>query len=172
MYLCTRPRQLYFGCIKESNYGGGETSLADFRKVYQDLDPAVRQKFLCKGVLYNRTHGLVGDKWSTDVGARLSWPQMFGTSDKKEVETICREEDSPEVICHSPFDFWCISMLLIHDTPTRFVRFGLNQVQWVGPKKDTFYQEWTDDATQLHPDTKEKVWFNHAQVRLVLLEML
>jgi len=38
------------------------------------------------------------------------------------------------------------------------------QVHWVGPDKDTFYQEWKDEACQLHPVTKEKVWFNHAQV--------
>ena len=31
------------------------------------------------------------------------------------------------------------------------------QVQWVGPDEDTFFQEWEDDATQLHPVTKEKV---------------
>ena len=38
------------------------------------------------------------------------------------------------------------------------------QVQWIGPNNDTFFQEWTDDAYQLHPVTKEEVWFNHAQV--------
>ena len=37
-------------------------------------------------------------------------------------------------------------------------------VQWIGPTNDTFFQSWQDDAVQLHPVTKEKVWFNHAQV--------
>lgn len=132
-FLKYPPRQLYFGCLKESNSSGGETSLCDFRKVYQDLDPDVRQRFEDKKVLYNRNHGKIGDTWTVDVGAMLSWPQMFGTSDQHEVETICQEE-------------------------------GASEVHWVGPDKDTFYQEWKDEACQLHPVTKEKVWFNHAQV--------
>jgi alpha-ketoglutarate-dependent taurine dioxygenase len=132
-FLKSPPKQLYFGCLKESRSRGGETSLCDFRKVYQELDPAVRDKFEAKKVLYIRKHGKVGDKWTVDVGAMLSWTQMFGTSDQQEVETICQEEDAPEV-------------------------------QWIGPNKDTFFQEWKDDACQLHPVTKEKVWFNHAQV--------
>lgn len=132
-FLRFPPRQLYFGCLKESNSGGGETSLCDFRKVYQELDPSVRERFEAKKVLYNRTHPAEGEKWTFDVGSMLSWKQMFGTSSKQEVEAICREEDSPGV-------------------------------QWLGPNNDTFHQEWIDEACQLHPDTKEKVWFNHAQV--------
>lgn len=132
-FLKHPPRQLYFGCLKESASRGGETSLCDFRKVYQDLDPAVRQKFEDKKVLYNRTHGKVGDRWTFDVGAKLSWTQMFGASTKHEVEAICRDEDAPHV-------------------------------EWIGTNRDTFYQEWQDDACQLHPVTREKVWFNHAQV--------
>mmetsp|Transcript_8802 Transcript_8802/g.15313 ORF Transcript_8802/g.15313 Transcript_8802/m.15313 type:complete len:477 (+) Transcript_8802:462-1892(+) len=132
-FLKYPPRQLYFGCLKESNSGGGETSLCDFRKVYQDLDPVLRNKFETKKVLYNRTHKKVGDRYTFDVGAKLSWAQMFGTSSEQEVDAICEKEDAPDV-------------------------------QWIGPKKDTFYQEWKDDACQLHPVTMEKVWFNHAQV--------
>ena len=94
---CFRPRQLYFGCLQESKSKGGETSLCDFRKVYQEMDPEVRQKFEDKKVLYNRTHPRVGERWTFDVGAMLSWQQMFGTSDMKEVETICQEEDAPKV---------------------------------------------------------------------------
>ncbi|KAL7525073.1 hypothetical protein ACHAXR_000847, partial [Thalassiosira sp. AJA248-18] len=132
-FLKSPPRQLYFGCLKESNSAGGETSLCDFRKVYQELDPTVRLKFESKGVLYRRKHGMVGDTWTVDVGAMLSWPAMFGTPHKNEVEAICQEEDAPEV-------------------------------QWIGPNEDNFFQEWNDDSCQLHPVTKEKVWFNHAQV--------
>jgi hypothetical protein len=62
------------------------------------MNPELRQKFEDKGVQYNRTHPLVGEKWTFDVGAMLSWTQMFGTADKEEVEAICREEESPEVM--------------------------------------------------------------------------
>lgn len=37
-------------------------------------------------------------------------------------------------------------------------------VQWIGPNKDTFYQEWIDEPFQKHPITGENVWFNHSQV--------
>lgn len=82
---------------QESNSGGGETSLCDFRKVYQDLDPALRDKFERKKLMYSRTHHRVGQTWTTDVGAKLSWPQLFGTSEKSQVEKICQEEEAPMV---------------------------------------------------------------------------
>jgi len=132
-FLKSPPRQLYFGCLKESNSGGGETSLCDFRKVYQDLDPALRDKFERKKLMYSRTHHRVGQTWTTDVGAKLSWPQLFGTSEKSQVEKICQEEEAP-------------------------------MVKWTGQSNDTFTQEWIDDPSQLHPITKERAWFNHAQV--------
>mmetsp|Transcript_27789 Transcript_27789/g.77862 ORF Transcript_27789/g.77862 Transcript_27789/m.77862 type:complete len:283 (+) Transcript_27789:140-988(+) len=43
-FLKSPPRQLYFGCMKASSKPGGETSLCDFRKVYQDLSPELRSK--------------------------------------------------------------------------------------------------------------------------------
>ena len=36
--------------------------------------------------------------------------------------------------------------------------------QWIGPSKDTFFQEWVDEPFQVHPRTSELVWFNHSQV--------
>jgi hypothetical protein len=132
-FLKAPPRNLYFGCIKESKSRGGETALCDFRKVYQELSPALRNKFATKKIKYNRKHYKIGEKWTYDVGAMLAWPGLFGTSDPKKVEAICREEDAPEV-------------------------------QWVGPNKDTFLQEWIDEPFQHHPVTNEPVWFNHAQV--------
>ena len=57
----------------------------------------MRQKFDEEGVLYNRTHPKVGEKWTFDVGAMLSWRQMFGTNSMEEVERICEEEDAPKV---------------------------------------------------------------------------
>ena len=54
-------------------------------------------KFQTKKILYNRTHPSVGEKYTFDVGSRLSWKQMFGTSSMKEVEDICKAEDAPKV---------------------------------------------------------------------------
>ncbi len=129
-FLKAPPRFLYFGCMKESSSLGGETSLCDFRAVYQDISPELRQKFLTKQVKYTRKHHRIGEKWTYDVGAMKTWVELFGTSSKQEVEKICEEESAP---------------------PAR----------WLG---DTFYQEWVDQSCQLHPITKEPVWFNHTQV--------
>ncbi len=132
-FLKAPPRNLYFGCVKESKSGGGETALCDFRKVYQELSPALRNKFATKKIKSSRKHSQVGENWTYDVGAMLAWPKLFDTSDPKKVETICSEEGAPEI-------------------------------QWVGPNRDTFLQEWIDEPFHRHPVTNEPVWFNHAQV--------
>jgi hypothetical protein len=51
-FLDAPPRQLFFGCIKQSDAVGGETALADFRQVYRDLDIDLKTKFLDKGIRY------------------------------------------------------------------------------------------------------------------------
>lgn len=132
-FLKSPPRQLYFGCMKASKSVGGETALCDFRKVYQDLSPELREKFANKKIKYTRKHYKVGEKWTYDVGAMLGWPKLFGTEDIDEVEQICLQEQAPKV-------------------------------QWVGPNKDTFVQEWIDEPFQRHPVTLEMVWFNHTNV--------
>ncbi|CAI8053670.1 hypothetical protein GBAR_LOCUS29333, partial [Geodia barretti] len=40
-FLPAPPRFLFFCCLEAPTSVGGETSLCDFRKVYQQLDPAV-----------------------------------------------------------------------------------------------------------------------------------
>lgn len=61
---------------------GGETPIADVRKVYQRVDPAVRDRFIAKGVLYVRNFG---------SGVGLPWQTVFQTSDKAQVEEYCRQ---------------------------------------------------------------------------------
>jgi len=96
-FLNSPPRQLYFGCLQASKTSGGETALCDFRKVYQELSPELREKFAAKKIKYTRTHFKVGEKWTYDVGAMLGWPQLFGTEDLDEVEEICLQEQAPQV---------------------------------------------------------------------------
>jgi hypothetical protein len=93
-FLKAPPRQIYFGCLKASKCMGGETALCDFRKVYQDLPAELREKLATKKIKYTRKHLKVGEKYTFDVGAMLGWAKIFGTSDPKEVEAICRQEDA------------------------------------------------------------------------------
>ena len=95
-FLRSPPKQLYFGCLQESKSGGGETALCDFRAVVKQLDGSLRNKFATKKLQYRRRHYNEGERWSTDVGSMLSWRQMFGTSDKRKVEELCRGEGAPQ----------------------------------------------------------------------------
>jgi hypothetical protein len=131
-FLPALPKQLYFSALKAPTTVGGETALADFRKVYQDLPKKLREKRSTKKLRYTRTHYKVGAKNTHDVAAMLGWPEMFGTSDQKEVGRLSREEGMP--------------------------------MRWEGKNKDTFVTEFQSEPFQLHPQTKEPVWFNHAQV--------
>lgn len=49
-FLPAPPRSLFFCCLVAPTSAGGETCLCDFEKVYNQLDPAVRQRFEEKGV--------------------------------------------------------------------------------------------------------------------------
>ncbi|MCA2218363.1 non-ribosomal peptide synthetase [Jidongwangia harbinensis] len=61
---------------------GGETPLVDSRRVYAELSPAIRERFLATGVRYHRSYG---------GGVGLDWAKVFGTDDRAEVERACRD---------------------------------------------------------------------------------
>ena len=62
-------------------YEGGETPIADSRKVYNKIDKTVREKFEKKGVLYVRNY---------TRGIDLSWQEVFQTENKDEVNEFCK----------------------------------------------------------------------------------
>ena len=94
-FLPSPPKQLFFSALKAPKTVGGETALADFRKVYQDIPEKLRQKLVNKKLRYTRTHHKVGETNTHDVAAMLSWPEMFGTTDKDEVEQVSKMTDMP-----------------------------------------------------------------------------
>ena len=59
---------------------GGQTPIADSRRVYNRIDPSIRQTFVERGVMYVRNYG--------DLDVR--WEDVFQTSDRAEVERFCR----------------------------------------------------------------------------------
>lgn len=75
------PNRIYFFCLVAA-LTGGETPVADSRRVYQRIDPTVRERFERTGVLYVRNF--------TD-GIDLGWPEVFQTDDRAEVERYCAE---------------------------------------------------------------------------------
>ena len=75
------PMLLGFFCV-EAAAEGGETPIADSRKVFASIDPAIRDRFSQKQVRYVRNYGDALD---------LPWQDVFQTADPAEVEKFCRE---------------------------------------------------------------------------------
>lgn len=80
-YSSAWPGKLYFCCLQPAETGG-ETLLADSRRILNELPADIVAAVESKGVKYVRNlHG--GD----NVG--ISWQQAFETQDKKELEQYC-----------------------------------------------------------------------------------
>jgi alpha-ketoglutarate-dependent taurine dioxygenase len=75
------PHLLFFFCARPAEEGGA-TPLAFSSKVFDLLDPKIRELFIEKKVMYIRNFG---------DGLDLSWQHVFNTSDRSEVERYCRQ---------------------------------------------------------------------------------
>ncbi|UZW58370.1 TauD/TfdA family dioxygenase [Lysobacter enzymogenes] len=75
------PSKIWFYC-RQPAAAGGRTPIADDRKVVELLSPAIKRRFLEKGVMYVKNYG---------DGLDLSWQDAFQTEDRAEVERYCRE---------------------------------------------------------------------------------
>lgn len=71
--------KIAFFCIKKAQQGG-ETPIADSRKVFESLDTEIKEKFIQKKVMYTRNYG---------GGIDLSWQNVFNTNNKSDVEYYC-----------------------------------------------------------------------------------
>src|SRR5262249_6998697 len=80
-YAITFPRKLYFWCEIAAQQGG-ETPLADTRRILARIDSSVISKFLEKGWMYVR-------HFTPQFG--LTWQTAFQTSDRRQVEEYCRQ---------------------------------------------------------------------------------
>jgi len=77
-YLKEMPSRILFFCAKPATQGG-QTPIADCRRILSRIDPKVRDRFELKGVLYvNNMHD--------GAGLGRSWMDVFGTNDRKVVE--------------------------------------------------------------------------------------
>jgi alpha-ketoglutarate-dependent taurine dioxygenase len=77
------PMVLGFFCV-EVPAEGGETPIADSREVFKRIDPAIRERFRQKNVMYERNYGDALD---------LTWQNVFQTEDRVKVEEFCRQAD-------------------------------------------------------------------------------
>jgi len=82
-YTANWPTQIIFSC-QIPPLEGGETPLADSRKILNLLSDKIRQKFEDLGIMYvRRLGGALGG---------LSWQDVFKTSDRRLVEEKCNQD--------------------------------------------------------------------------------
>lgn len=79
-YQRTFPLKLYFYCAVPPEQGG-ETPIADCRRIYRRIDPRIRDRFVEKKWMYVRNFG---------DGFGLPWQTVFQTEDRASVEAQCR----------------------------------------------------------------------------------
>jgi alpha-ketoglutarate-dependent taurine dioxygenase len=75
------PTKIWFHCVKAAEQGGA-TPIAEDRKVFQRLDPKIKEIFMRKKVMYTRNYG---------EGVDLSWQDTYQTNDRALVAQYCRE---------------------------------------------------------------------------------
>jgi alpha-ketoglutarate-dependent taurine dioxygenase len=80
-YDTSWPMKISLCCLTAPEKGG-ETPIYDSNRVLQRIDPAVRERFAAKNVMYMRNYSERLD---------LPWQNVFGTSDKAEVEAFCHQ---------------------------------------------------------------------------------
>ncbi|MCU0533544.1 MAG: TauD/TfdA family dioxygenase [Hydrococcus sp. Prado102] len=79
-YSLNWPMKILFFCVKVAERGG-ETPIADSRKIFQRIDTKIKEKFIDKKVMYVRNYL---------KGIDLDWQTVFQTTNKSEVESYCR----------------------------------------------------------------------------------
>jgi alpha-ketoglutarate-dependent taurine dioxygenase len=82
-YNLTFPLRIFFFCLTPARQGG-ETPLADCRKVLNRINPEIRELMTEKKYLYVRNFG---------QGLGLAWQDAFQTASKNVVEAYCHKHD-------------------------------------------------------------------------------
>jgi alpha-ketoglutarate-dependent taurine dioxygenase len=78
-YNLVWPLRICFCCLVPAR-SGGSTPIADCRRVYQRIPPAIRDRFAERSYLYVRNFG---------TGLGLGWQEAFQTTDPREVDRYC-----------------------------------------------------------------------------------
>lgn len=80
-YARSWPMKIFFYCVTPAAEGG-ETPIADSRRVFARIDERITKRFIEKRIMYCRNY---------DEGLDLSWTTVFQTTDRSQVEAYCRE---------------------------------------------------------------------------------
>lgn len=91
-YVKNPPVSIFFYCHVEPDYGG-ESPICNFRKVYAELNPKIRDEFDKKGIITVRNYSGLENKSRFNLFELKKWNEIFNTTDKAEVEKQCREQE-------------------------------------------------------------------------------
>jgi alpha-ketoglutarate-dependent taurine dioxygenase len=91
-FVAHPPERVFFCCLLAPAAGSGETPLVDFRAVWRDLEPAVRERFERGGIRIVRNYAGPQGGSKLDLWQLKRWDEMFLTTDKAAVEAKCRDE--------------------------------------------------------------------------------
>jgi alpha-ketoglutarate-dependent taurine dioxygenase len=75
------PLKIWFFCVQAAQQGG-TTPIADSRRVFERIDPQIRERFQHKQIMYVRNYGENVD---------LTWQTVFQTNDRTVVEQFCHQ---------------------------------------------------------------------------------
>jgi alpha-ketoglutarate-dependent taurine dioxygenase len=82
-YTTHWPLKIFFLAVQVAEQGG-ETPIADSRRVLKRIDRTVRDSLAARGVMYVRNYR---------AGIDLPWQTVFQTTDRSKVETFCRDNN-------------------------------------------------------------------------------
>lgn len=181
------PMRVWFYCNIPPEFGG-ETPLADSRRIYRRIDPTILEVFRTKGWRLVRNYG---------HGLGISWQQAFKTERKSEVEAYCRAhaidfewrsehllrtcQDRPATIVHpetgevcwfNHMAFWHIANLPGAARQELEAQFGMDDLPY-----HTYYGDGTpipDEVANHIRDAymEEKLKFTWSRGDLLLLDNL
>lgn len=122
-YVKNPPINIFFYCHVEPDYGG-ESPICNFRKVYAELNPKIRDEFDKKGIITVRNYSGLENKSRFNLFELKKWNEIFNTTDKAEVEKQCREQEME-------FDWINGDNLRIqHKTPATIEHPGTKEKVW------------------------------------------
>ncbi|MDZ4679090.1 MAG: TauD/TfdA family dioxygenase, partial [Saprospiraceae bacterium] len=129
-YASIWPSHIFF-CCETPAQEGGNTTIADSRKILADLSPEVVKIFRKKGVQYIRNlHG--------GQGAGPSWQQTFETQNPADVELHCKSNDIL-------FEWGRSNKLKLIEKRQAIIKHA-----------ETQEEVWFNQADQFHPSTNSE----------------
>ncbi|HEY9767127.1 MAG TPA: TauD/TfdA family dioxygenase [Coleofasciculaceae cyanobacterium] len=82
-YARNWPMKIWFYCVEPAGKGG-ETPIADSRRVFNKIPAQIKARFIDQKVMYVRNYG---------KGLDLDWQNVFQTNNKSAVESYCRQAE-------------------------------------------------------------------------------